>query len=417
MPVTTSIQPALPAHAASEHHFSYLPDMQQLVLQGLFAWFGMLMGSWASRIPALTQHLHMSHTQLSLVLLCAGLGAVLSIMLSGYWLSRFSSTGILRTGGAALLSSLMAIGAMPTVPCLMLAVFMLGIAASLLDVALNTVATQEEHSKGLPILSRLHACACAGGLAGITLGSLMAWMDISPLLHFSLIALPMLYLLPAWIRKLKQVRQVSRPKTSSRLGQGSLSWLGALGFMGAIAEGSIAGWSGIFMKEQYGTGEGFAPMALLVFSVMMLLARLQGDQLKNIYGAQKLVCCGGLMASAGMFVASFAANQYLALAGFALTGLGLALLCPFIFSAAGNQGTAALSSLAIMSYGGGLMGPPLLGTIAQTLGLQAVMVLTGTLMLGIALASLHTRWNLGLNAIAATDERMFLKSNECFQSA
>ena len=72
--------------------------------------------------------------------------------------------------------------------------------------------------------------------------------------------------------------------------------LGALGFLGSVAEGSIADWSGIFLRDHFGVSEGFAPLSLTAFSTMMLLSRLFGDRLKMKHGARKLVFTGALTA-------------------------------------------------------------------------------------------------------------------------
>ena len=123
----------------------------------------------------------------------------------------------------------------------------------------------------------------------------------------------------------------------------------------------------------------------------MLLSRLLGDRLKGRHGAKPLVVGGALLAAAGLFFAVVAPNQYYALAGFALVGTGLALVFPFVFSAAGREGTVALAGVATMTYSGSLMGPPLLGTLAHGLSMQAAMAFVGCLGVVIALVASRTR--------------------------
>ena len=71
---------------------------------------------------------------------------------------------------------------------------------------------------------------------------------------------------------------------------------------------------------------------------MMLLSRFHGDRLKAALGARRLICGGALIAGAGIYVAVFASSTTTAVTGFAIAGLGLALVFPFVFSAAGQQG-------------------------------------------------------------------------------
>ncbi len=388
-----SATPALPASGNTFTASSsvVLSRLHRLALPGLFAWFGVLMGSWVGRIPALRDGVQVSHGQLSFVLLMGGLGAVLSFPLSSRLMARCGGRRTMRISGLVLLSVLLAIGAAPGVPLLMVAVLMLGLFASTYDVGMNAVAARQEATSGRSRMSMLHACACAGGLAGVMLGSAMAALQVSPLRHFALLALPFALLLLWGTRLLPDDGGERIPKKSFVLPRGGLATLGALGLLGAIAEGSIADWAGIFMKDHFGASDGMAPLSLAAFSTMMLLARLAGDGLKGRYGARALVGGGALLAASGLFGAVFAPSPLIALAGFAVAGLGLALVFPFVFSAAGREGTVALAGVATMAYSGSLMGPPLLGAIAHGIGLQAAIGFVGVLALAIALVASRTR--------------------------
>jgi hypothetical protein len=141
--------------------------------------------------------------------------------------------------------------------------------------------------------------------------------------------------------------------------------LGLLGFLGSMAEGSIADWSGVFLKEHFGASDGLAPLALSCFSVMMLLSRLVGDKLKSATApsawSPAARCCPPPACSSPCCRRTPTSPW----AAFAVAGLGLSLLFPFVFSAAGAQGPAALAGVASMAYSGSLMGPPVIGAIAQ----------------------------------------------------
>jgi MFS family permease len=361
-----------------------IKSVQPLALPSLFAIFGMIMGSWAGRIPALAEGVHLSHSALSQVLLCGGLGAVISYPLSAWLMATFGARKTLFYAGLALLCVLVGIGLAPTVPRLMMAVLLLGVSASCFDVGINSAATRREQQTGKSGLSRLHGIGCAGGLAGATLGSLMAGMHIPPSTHFIMVAAPLALLL--WLAYgLLDAGDAGEniPKKAFCLPRGPLALLGLLGFFGAMSEGSIADWSGIFLKEHFRVTDGFAPLSLSAFSVMMLACRLSGDRLKRLFGARRLVCGGAVISAAGLFFAALAPNAAFALAGFAAAGVGLALLFPFVFSAAGAQGPVALAGVATMTYSGSLMGPPVIGAIAQGAGMQAAMGFVGMLSVAI----------------------------------
>ena len=368
-----------------------LSALRRVALPGLFAWFGVVMGSWAGRIPALREGVQVSHQMLSLVLLCGGLGAVLSFPVSSRLMAHLGGRHTMLLSGAALLIVLLGIGWAPSVPLLMLAVLMLGITASSFDVGMNSVAAHHEKMTGTSAMSMLHACACAGGLGGAALGSVMAGLGISPAMHFLMLALPLALLLKLGHASITADSTEKIEKKSFVLPRGPLALLGALGFLGSVAEGSIADWSGIFLRDHFGVSEGFAPLSLTAFSTMMLVSRLFGDRLKMKHGARKLVCTGALIASTGLFFAVFAPDAHFALGGFALAGLGLSLVFPFVFSAAGREGPIALAGVATMAYSGTLMGPPLLGSIAHALGMQAAMGMVAVLSVVIALVAARTK--------------------------
>jgi fucose permease len=365
---------------------------QQFALPMLFALFGLVMGSWAGRIPALAAQAHVSHAALSMVLLCGGLGAFVSYPLSSWLMANQGARKTLFISGMALLVDLVAIGTAPTVRHLMLAVLMLGITASTFDVAVNSAATMREKLSGKSELSKLHGLGCAGSLAGATLGSLMASLHIAPATHFVMLAGPLALLLWMAFQMLAPDLPVeTTEKKAFSLPRGPLALLGALGFLGSMAEGSIADWSGVFLREHFHATDGLAPLALSAFSVMMLVSRVVGDRLKAQYGAKPLVAGGAMIAAAGLFFAVLSPTAVVALFGFATAGLGLALVFPFVFSAAGAQGPAALAGVASMAYAGSLMGPPVIGAVAQGLGMQAAIAWIGVLALGIAWVARRTR--------------------------
>lgn len=372
-----------------------LVQAQQYSLPLVFALFGLIMGSWAGRIPALAAGVNVSHAALSGVLVCGGLGAVLSYPLSSFMMARFGARKTVLVAGMALLTVLVSIGMAPNVPRLMLSVLMLGVTASVFDVAMNSAAASREKRSGKSEMSRLHGLCCAGGLVGATLGSLMASMKIAPATHFLMLAGPLAVVLWMACSVLEadaaDVTGAVVEKKKFALPRGPLVLLGLLGFFGSMAEGSIADWSGLFLKEHFGASDGLAPLALSAFSMMMLVSRMYGDRLKERFGAQRLVSIGALVGASGLFFAVLSPNAYVALAGFATAGVGLALVFPFVFSAAGAQGPAALAAVASMAYSGSLMGPPAIGAVAHFVGMQAAIAYLGGLAIVISLVASRTR--------------------------
>lgn len=363
-------------------------SLPQVALPAIFAAIGLIFGSWASRIPALQAGLGISHSSLSLVLLCGGLGGLLSYPVATRAMARFGGRNSMLMGALALTVVLPAIGFAPSMPALMLAVLMLGVTAGVYGLGVSSLASKFEKSTGKSQMSMLHAWGCAGSLAGALLGGAMGGMDIAPSLHFMGVAMPMAVLFWICYQFLDAEdagEKVAKQKFS--LPSGPLLMLGVLGFCMAMSENSIADWSGVFLKSHFGASEGFAPLALSAFTVMMLVSRLFGDKLKEKFGAGRLITFGASLSGAGLFLAVFAPDAHFALAGFACSGLGLALVTPFVFSAAGKEGPLAVAAVGTMCNIGGLMGPPVIGTLADTMGMQVAMGFIGLLSIVITLVA------------------------------
>jgi MFS family permease len=391
LPIQKHLRIPMQTSVSVRRHSSFA-QVQQFALPTLFALFGLIMGSWAGRIPAMAARIHVSHSALSMVLLMGGLGAVISYPISSWLMGTYGARKSLLASGMALLCALVAIGAAPTVLLLMVAVLCLGITASTFDVAVNSAATAREKQTGKSELSKLHGIGCAGGLAGATLGSLMAHLHIAPVTHFLMLAGPLAFVLWMAYQTLDVADATATvEKKKFALPRGPLALLGAIGFLGSMAEGSIADWSGVFLREHFGATEGLAPLALSAFSVMMLGARLAGDKLKARYGAQRLVTNGAMLGAAGLFFAVLSPNALWALGGFAVAGLGLSLVFPFVFSAAGAQGPMALAGVASMAYTGSLMGPPVIGAVAHVMGMQVAIAYIGGLALAIGFVANRAR--------------------------
>lgn len=334
--------------------------------------------------------------QLGLVLLASGVGAVAAFPLSAWLLARYGARQSTWCAGLTLLLVLPCVALAPNIGWLLGVMLVLGAASSCLDVALNALGATAEKVAGRSIMSLLHAWFCVGTLSGALLAGALAYRAMPPLLHFSLLTLVLMP--PFWLacRILPEERSEAahHPRVDHHylnLPHGALAALGVIGFCGAVSEGSIAEWSGIFMKDHLGVGDGAAPLAFAAFTGAMLLARLLADRLKDRYGARRVVSHGSLLAAGSLLLAILSPVIGLTLAGFALAGAGVAAVFPFVFSAAGRHGPVALAGVATMSYSGGLIGPPLIGFLAHSFGIQAALTLIALLSLAVAWAASRTR--------------------------
>lgn len=417
----------------------------KLCLPLLFLLLGLVFATWASRIPAVRDALHLSAAQLGVALLCAGIGGLASFPVAARMVPRYGQAKAALGSGLGLLVALLCIAFSDRLGLLMAALGLLGGAASCFDVAINAIGALAEKKAGRSIMSMLHAWFCVGTVTGALGGGIAASLGFSAHVHFCLVATVMLT--PLWwsCRMLDATRNDPVAATTQHCGappedipairelapssapmrcEEALSWpsrlsrledtqaampnalpgtvgplrrpllvLGLIGFCGAIAEGGIADWSGVFMRDHVGASAGVAPLGYAGFSGAMLLARLFADRAKDRFGARGVVVAGALLAMVGIAIAvagaASALGAILPVAGFAFAGAGLAGVFPFVFSAAGKEGAQALAGVATVSYCGSLVGPPVIGFIAQSAGLPAALACLGGLC--VALASVASR--------------------------
>ncbi|WDZ96068.1 MFS transporter [Herbaspirillum sp. WKF16] len=366
---------------------------RRIAIPLFFLLLGIVFASWAARIPAIRDHLRLDAATLSLVLLCGGIGAVGSFPLAAWLTGHYGARHSALYGGLALLVSLPLLGLAPGLWTLMAASVLYGAASSCFDVAINALGAQAEKEAGRPIMSMLHGWFCVGTFSGALIASGIAGLGIAPVWHFLLVSALFLWPMYACYLAMPDDRPEHDPhRKIFAIPHGHLVVLGVIGFCGAIVEGSIADWSGIYMKDHIGATDGGTPLAYAGFAGMMVVVRMVGDRLKQRYHARRVVALGTLGAAVGVFIAVAAHSMGLAILGFAIAGAGVAAVFPFVFSAAGRHGSTALAAVATLGYSGSLIGPPAVGFLAHGWGLQAAMAFIGALCLAIAACSSRAQW-------------------------
>jgi MFS family permease len=249
-----------------------------------------------------------------------------------------------------------------------------------------------------------HAAWSLGGLAGASLGGLLA-PHLSPLRHLFLIALAgLLVTAVAGIALLPGISAgpapsappgASTPSAASahhRRRHDALRTGRVVGIFGLIAlcaaygEGAIGDWGALHLRQDLAAGTSLAAAGYAAFALAEAAGRLSGSKLIERYGQARVLVAGGLIACAGMLAAALSPDIWLALAGFAATGLGLANMFPAAMARAGllaGSGGVALAST--LGYTGFLLGPPAIGFLASEFGLPAGLTTVSFLALAAAI--------------------------------
>ncbi|WP_405641918.1 MFS transporter [Streptomyces sp. NBC_00019] len=354
----------------------------------VFAVHGAVTGSFATRVPWIQDHASVSAGQLGLALAFPALGASVAMPLAGSISHRFGARNALR-GLISLWTLALVLPALsPNLLTLCLSLFVYGATAGMADVAMNALGVEIENRLHRSIMSGLHGMWSAGALVGSAAGTLAAHLGSDARLHHALAAavLTFLGLLACrWVLDL-QPTEDEEPPPRFALPPKSALLIGAVGFCAVFAEGASLDWSAVYLRDQLEASAGLAAACTTGFTFTMAIARLAGDRIVDRFGSVRTVRSSGVLAVLGGLLIVVANHPAVAMAGFALMGLGIAVVVPLCFAAAGRSGSnpsLAIAGVATITYTSGLIAPSAIGTIAQATSLLVSFVLVTVLASGL----------------------------------
>jgi len=347
-----------------------------------FAANGVLFGAWVPRIPQLKDRLGLSAAELGFCLLAPALASVASMAWFGRACARYGSARVVR----AALVGFCALACLPGFAAngwlLWLALFAWGLTIGGVDVSMNAQGVTVEHAYRRPVLSSFHASWSLGSLAGVLLGSLAAGARFpvaaqqGALGAFVVAALAVIG--RAFLADPPPQPRAPQPPRRSRLAlpPPRLILLGVSGVFAMMSEGATGDWSGVLAREHLGAHPAQAGLAYAAFSVTMTGGRMAGDRLVGWLGRQRAIASITIIGAASL-AAGLASNTLVgAVAGFAGLGLGLSAMVPVLFSTAADGAPAAGPAIAVVStlgYSGFLVGPTVIGLVAQASSVASAM--------------------------------------------
>jgi fucose permease len=361
-----------------------------------FVALGVVTGTWGAHIPSLKARYALSEAMLSVVLLAAAIGAVLSLFVAGRIVGRLGARTTCAIAALAMSAMLGVVLEFSGVAGLLPAMLVMGASMSLFDVAINTEGSVLESLGGRTIMSNLHGMFSVGGMTGAALASGLLSIGVAPRLQLFGICGSAAVIAVIASRGMLETHgggTEQDEKAHFAWPRGLLLIIGLLIFAGMTAEGVMYDWSVLYLKQEIGMPQAQAALGYAVFSAAMALARFGGDALRSRYPERALLRFGAGLATISMTVVLISANGWVALIGFALAGAGLAPVAPILFNAAtrvpGVSRAAAIASVTSIGYSGFMIGPPLIGSIATASSLTLAL---GVVVLASALLAWCARW-------------------------
>ncbi|GAA1382654.1 MFS transporter [Kitasatospora putterlickiae] len=351
----------------------------RLALTAFFAVDGLLFAAWVVRIPDVRSQVNASHSALGLALLCVSAGAVATMPLIGRLCLRYGSRPVTVASLALLALSVPLPAHTHSVAALGAVLLLFGAGYGGANVAMNSAAVEIVGELGRPVMPSFHAGYSLGGLLGAGVGGLLAgpltatqWLTLAGLAGLVVSAVAGVALLrsPGARPVATAAASASGTRTAPSAGRTLVLLLGLTALCTAYGEGAVADWTTLHLTDDVHAGARVAAAGYAAYALAMTTGRIGGTWLSTRLGQHRVMLLGGLTAAAGMLLAALAPLVPLALAGFVLVGLGLANIFPLAIAQAGAVGGPKGVALAsTLGYAGMLIGPPVIGFLADATSL------------------------------------------------
>lgn len=359
--------------------------------------FGFLMALFGVHVPSIRAHYALDEGSLAIALLGVALGAVLCLASAGRLIAAFGARRVAAVAAGAMGLALALLLQFDRYAALLVTTVAFGAAVGLFDVAINTEGSTIEAALGRKVMSLMHGMWSLGGMAGAMLGAWMLERAWAPAAQLAGVAAACV--LGAWLSAAAMLP--GHPAPADAGAAGGVGWrsmnsrarrtllaLGVLAVLGLLAEGAIYDWSVLFLQRERGASAPLAALGFAAFSAAMAAGRFGGDWLRARVPTAQLLAASAALSATAMAVVLLTSQIPVALAGLAVVGLGLSNVIPILFvSASRVEGASAAAGIALVSSLGWLgvvMGPPLVGGVAQASTLSAGLTLVVVSCLALA---------------------------------
>lgn len=368
-------------------------------LAGFFA-LGAVWGGWAALVPAIQTAVGATKGELGLALLFVALGALPAMLVTGGQVDRRGPRVL-----PAVLTGLAVAAVLPafadSVAALAAALFALGIATGAVDVAINGAVAELEARRSSRLMQTAHGLFSAGVVVGAIGIGLAREAGASRLTCLAAVAVAVL---GAAALNLGHERVAPRLAAAAsrrpRLSRAAVP-LGIACAAAFLIEGGIESWSALFLERELDSRPVVGALGPAAYAFAMMSGRFSGQWLERVVGDTLLLAGAASVAGVGLVVAALAETVPVAIAAFFLGGAGVSIAAPTLLGAAGRRaGTgdrgASVATVTSIGYLGFLVGPPIVGAVAEAVGLRAAFAALGLVAAALVVAT--PRLGLGRRA-------------------
>jgi MFS family permease len=365
---------------------------RRIALGSMFFFVGLCFSSWAARIPDVQAKFQLSEGQLGTLLLFLPLGSVIGLPIAGWSVHQYGSRRVIMIGSFAYAMTLPLIALSPTTWVIVLVLILYGMLGNIMNISLNTQALNLEDQMGKSILASFHGLWSMAGFSGAGIGAGMIFLGVSPTFHYlTVMGISFLIIFAAQRFIVKEQKVSEGAGLVLKKPDDLLLRISLIAFLAMMAEGCMFDWSGVYFKKVVQADPSLIALGYVAFMGSMASGRFLTDRVVLRFGKVHVIQTSGLMITLGLLISVIWPTVIAATIGFLFVGFGVASLIPVSYSIAGRSKlyspSVALAMVSTISFFGFLIGPPLIGFIADLFDLKVSFMIIALNGLGIFILS------------------------------
>ena len=360
---------------------------QQRATRIVFFITGLGMAAWAPLVPFAKARVGINEGVLGLLLLCLGVGSMVTMPLAGALAARVGCRAVVVGATLLVCLTLPLLASVSSLPLLVVTLLAFGAGLGAQDVAMNIQAIIVERASLRSMMSGFHGLFSLGGIVGAAGVTALLAAGASPV-GATLVVVGVIVVALGVAAPHVLTQGGRREGPSFAWPRGIVLFIGVLCFIGFLSEGAVLDWSAVFLTSVRGMAPAYAGLGYAAFALTMTLGRLVGDRIVRRVGGSNVIKYGGVCVAAGFTLTTLPLGWPMALVGYALVGVGSCNIVPVLFTGAGRQTVmaeaVAVPAIMTLGYAGILAGPAAIGFVAQVAGLSAAFLILAVLLLGVA---------------------------------